>query len=355
MQNTLNTHTATASANARYNWLDVMKLFAMFFVYTVHYSYMGRYGNYFFLLLVPCFFFCAGFTAHRHHGDDVLPFISHKLKRIVWPYITFCAISLFVRVLFFQMSLSEIIGWLRLAAHGGRNTVPVAALWFLPCMFFLCIYYHLLQKLVKNKLLLLAVCFAISACVKFIREEPVWPWGIDMAARFIIYYAIGDFAYHLLSKYPVLNWNKIAKALMLCITALCVFISYFGFYYGLGYIPSLMGIAQPPFYMLAAEQFLYIITGTWCVAALSMLLQNVPALCKAGQCTLIFCGMEQVVKTMLPPFFSAFGLTVSDAGGDVMLMQAVGTLAICYFVFAVPIKKYMPWVINFDCVKKALL
>ncbi len=337
-----------------YNWIDVMKLIAIYFVYVVHYSGMGRYGLYFFLLLVPCFFFCSGFTAHRQSTSGILPFVVLKAKRIVWPYITFCALSLVLRIIFIQMPLSDIIYWLEGALHGGRNNVPVAALWFLPCLFFLSVFYHILQKYIKNRLLLLAVCFAVSACVKFIREDPVWPWGIDMAGRFVIYYALGDYAHHLLFKYPFEAWNKIAKALMLCLTAICGVISYFGFYYGLGYLPSLMGITQPPFYMLAAEQFLYIITGTWCVAAISMLLQNVPALYKAGQCTLLFCGFEQIVKTMLPPLFSAFGLSVSDAGGATMLMQGAVTIAICYFVFALPTKKYVPWVIDFDHVKKAL-
>ncbi len=333
--------------NKRFYWIDVMKLFAMFFVYTVHYSGMGRYGLYFFLLLVPCFFFCSGFCCYNHEKDSIMHFVKLRLQRVVWPYITFCAISLFLRILIMQMSLSEILDWLRRVAHGGRNMVPVAALWFLPCLFFLSIFYHILQKLIKNKLLLLGVCFAISVTVKFIREDPVAPWGIDMAGRFIIYYAIGDIAHYLFNKYPAKTWNNIAKTLLLCITSLCLFISYFGFYYGLGYIPSLMGITQPTFFMLSAEQFLYILTGMWSVAVLSMLLQNIPALWKIGSCTLYFCGFEQVIKTLLPLAFAAFGLTVSDIGGATMLMQAAITMVICYYVLILPTKNYLGWVVDF--------
>ncbi len=335
----------------RYNFIDVMKLIAMFFVYSVHYSGMGRYGLYFFLLLVPCFFFCSGFTAFRHESDGIFSFIKLKLQKIVWPYFVFCAISLVLRIFVMQMQLSEILEWLRGALYGSRNSVPVAALWFLPCLFFLSIFYHILQKYIKNKYLLLIVCFAISACVKFVREDPVLPWGIDMAGRFMIYYALGDFAHHMLEKFPIKNWNAIAKSMMLAITFVFAVISYFGFYYGLGYIPSLLGISQPTFFMLAAEQFLYIIVGTWCVVALSMLLQNLPFLCNAGKYTLMFCGLEQVIKTLFPLIFGAVGLTVSDAGGTVMLMQAVITMALCYFLLAKPMQKYMPWVTDF---KKAV-
>ncbi len=343
-----NAQQSISKTQNRYNFIDVLKIIAMFFVYTVHYSGMGRYGLYFFLLLVPMFFFASGFTAFTHENDDIILFIKTKLARIVWPYIMFTLVSLAVKVLVMQMPLSEIIDFLRRAMYGARNVVPVVALWFLPCLFVMSILYHLLTKLIKNKALLLLVCFAISVAVKLIREDPVWPWGIDMAARFIIYYALGDFFHACISKTPIKTYRKRTKAILLYTVFLCAFVSYFGFYYGLGYIPSLFGISSPPFIFLAAEQFLYILTGLYSLVALSMLLQNIPALYTAGKYTLIFCGVEQIIKTLLPLFFSAFGLTISDAGGAIMLMQAVGTMVAAYYLLVLPISKHMPWLTNFN-------
>ncbi len=337
-----------SNTQIRHNFIDVLKIIAMFFVYTVHYSGMGRYGLYFFMLLVPMFFFASGFTAFSHKNDSIVHFIKHKICTIVWPYITFTLLSLALRVLIMQMSLSEIIHFIKQAAYGARNVVPVVALWFLPCLFFMSILYHVLTKLIKNRALLLAICIVISIAVKLIREDPVWPWGIDMAARFIIYYALGDFFNACITKTPLKTCRKRAKILLLYTVFLCAFLSYFGFYYGIGYIPSLFGITNPPFIFLAAEQFLYIITGLYSLVALSILLQNIPALYTAGRYTLIFCGVEQIIKTLLPLFFSAFGLTVSDSGGAVMLMQAVGTLATAYYIMVIPISKYMPWLTNFN-------
>ncbi len=330
-----------------YNFIDIMRLFAMFFVYIVHYPSMGRYGDYFFLLLVPCFFFCSGFTAYRRSEESVKKFVLIKLQRIAWPYISFSAISLFFCIIILQLNLGEIIEWVKNIAYGARNTVPIVALWFLPCLFFLSIIYHVLQKCVKNKLLLLAICFIISASVKFIREEPVWPWGIDMAGRFLVYYAIGDYAHHLLFKYPSDMWKMRTKIMLVLVAFVCAFVSFFGFYYGLGYIPSLYSIIEPTFQILVAEQFLYIISGLVCVLFISVCIQNVTPLCKAGKYTIWLCGLEKIVKLSLPLVLSSFGLTLSMEGGAVMLMQGVITMAVCYFVLAKPLQKYLPGIVDF--------
>ncbi len=336
-----------------YNFIDIMRLFAMFFVYVVHYSYMGRYSDYFFLLLVPCFFFCSGFTSYRRSEEGLKQFVLLKLQRVAWPYISFSAISLFFQILFMELPLSGIIEWVKNIAYGARNVVPVVALWFLPCLFVLSILYHILQKAVKNKLLLLALCFVISASVKFIREEPVWPWGIDMAGRFLIYYALGDYVHHLLYKYPPSLWKTRTKIMLVLAVVPCAFVSFFGFYFGIRYIPSLFSIFEPPFYMLAAEQFLYIITGMVCVLFISVCLQNVKPLCEAGKYTMWLCGLEKIVKLSLPFAFSAIGLTLSTEGGQAMLLQGIITMVICYYLFAKPLQKYMPAIVNFKYIINA--
>ncbi|MEG1011466.1 MAG: acyltransferase family protein [Ruthenibacterium sp.] len=327
----------------RYDWLDVMKLISIFFVYVVHYEGMGRYGLLFLSLLVPCFFFCSGFTAFRHEKDAVLPFLCSKAQHIVWPYFAFGALSLAVRVLVFALPQGEIIAWIRRFLYGSRAACPVAALWFLPCLFCMAVLYHLLHKLVQNRALLLLLCFALSAAVKLIHEAPVLPWGIDMAGRFLIYYALGDAAHALSAKKPLRAYRLPAKLALLALTLVNGYLLYVHFYFGNGYFASLVGVAQPSYLAVSAEQFLYALSGTWCVAVLAMLLQKLPGAARAGRCTLIFCGVEQVTKTLVPLALSAFGLTVSEAGGPAMLLQAAGMLVVAYYVFARPIASYLPW------------
>lgn len=340
------TDTTSARAAQRYDWLDAMKLISSFFVYTVHYEGMGRYGLLFLALLVPCFFFCSGYTAHRHENDALVPFVKAKARRILWPYLVFGLCSLALRVLLFELPLGDIITWGKRFAFGSRASVPVAALWFLPCLFCMSVLYHVLRKLLKNRLLLLAVCFAASAAVKLLHEAPTLPWGVDMAVRFQIYYALGDVAHALSERKPLAAYSLPAKLALGAVTAFNLYLLYAHFYFGRGYFFSLVGITEPSYWLQSAEQFVFAVTGTWCVAVLAMALAPLPGVCRAGRYTLIYCGVEQIVKTLTPMLLAAFGLQVSNEGGAVMLLQAAAMLAIAYYAFALPITKHLPWMVG---------
>ena len=327
----------------RYGWLDVMKLISIYFVYVVHYEGMGRYGLLFLSALVPCFFFCSGFTVYRHRQDTVVELVRTKAQRIVWPYFVFGGLSLAVRIVVFEMPLGEVLSWGKRFLYASRATVPVAALWFLPCLFCMSLGYHLLQKLLQRQWMLILVCFGVSAAVKLLHEAPILPWGIDMAGRFLIYYALGDAAHTVLASAQSALQKRPWQAAVLLLTAANAVLFYLHFYYGNGYFASLRGVAEPGYAAQSAEQFLFALNSIWCVAVLAMLLQPLPGLRRAGRCTLIFCGVEQVTKTLVPLAFSAFGLQLSEAGGAEMLVQAAGMLFVAYYAFAQPISRWLPW------------
>lgn len=330
----------------RYAWLDVMKLLAMYFVYVVHYSGMGRYGILLLAALVPCFFFASGFTVYRHADDAFLPFLFTRLRRIIWPYFVFGFLSLAVRIFVLEMSMGEIIAWVRSFLYGSRANIPVAALWFLPCLFCMSLLYHVLRRFLRNPWLLLGVCFAISAAVKLIHEAPVLPWGVDMAGRFLIYYALGDVAHTLtegktLAALPA--WQKCALGVF---TLGNIYVLYTHFYFGRGYFASLLGIAELPLWAQYAEQFLLALNALWCVTALAVVLSPIPGLQRAGRYTLVLCGTEQIVKTLVVLAFTGLGFTLPDTGGAAMLLQAAGMLMVAYYAFARPIARYLPWMLG---------
>jgi fucose 4-O-acetylase-like acetyltransferase len=334
----------------RCGWLDIMKLLCLFFVYAMHCDGMGRYGLAMFPA-VPCLFFCSGCTAARHAEAPFRGYAAHKAATLLWPYFTFGFFSLLVRVIIEEWPLGYILDWLRRFFYACRTTSPVTTLWFLPCLFFMSLYYYGLRRIVKNRWALLAVCFALSTAVKVIHETPILPWGIDLAARYLVYYALGDLVFQSLAQKPLAQRSHGFRAAAGIGTLAAVGLYYMYFYYQSGYFASLLGVEMttPAIY---AEQFLAALCLIVCFGAAGAALQNVPGLCRAGQATLVFCGVEQIVKTLTPLAFQAFGLTLYEAGGAPMLLQMAGLLLIAYELLAVPIEKYMPWMLRWPFSKQ---
>ncbi len=328
----------------RCGWLDVMKLLCLFCVYAMHCDGMGRYGLAMFPA-IPCLFFCSGCTAARHADISFRRYAAHKAATLLWPYFTFGFLSLLVCVIAEEWPLGYILDWLRRFFYACRANSPVTALWFLPCLFIMSLYYYGLRRLIQNRWALLAVCFALSAAVKILHETPVLPWGVDLAARYLIYYALGDLVFQSLEKKPLAQRSRGVWAVCSVGTLAAVSFYYLYFYYQSGYFASLLGVGMP-LLAIYAEQFFAALGLIVCLGAAGAALQKVPGLCRAGQATLVYCGVEQIVKTLTPLAFQAFGLTMYEAGGAPMLLQTAGLLLIAYYVLAEPIRKYLPWMLR---------
>lgn len=335
-----------AQDKTRYGWLDVMKLMGIYFVWAAHGVGMGRYGLLFLSIVLGVLFFASGFSAGVRAQMPLPAFLWEKFRRMMVPYFAFSILTLAVRVLLTEMTLGEIIGWVRRMLWASRSTVPVAALWFLPCLFWMSVYYQLLLRFVKHPAVRLALCFAVSAAVKLIHEGPVLPWGIDQAGRFLIYYALGDMAALWMQRVRQHGISRMGKAALAFATAVNFYLFYTNFYYGSGYFPSLLGIETVSYPVQSLLTFLYECNGIWCVAALSMVLQAIPGLCRAGRATLVFCCVESLAKTLFPLALEGVGLSFAEAGGPVALVQTALLMTAAYYVIVLPVTRYFPWMLG---------
>ena len=167
-------------ARERYNWLDIMKLIAIWLMYITHYDGMGRFGILGLYSVLGILFFSSGFTAFTRKDHPLPEFIKGKFISIMVPYFAFCFLTLAIRAFMLEMSVGEIIAWTRGILSGVRNQVPLAAMWFMPCLFCMEIYHHVLTKLLKNCWLVLAVCAVISFWVKWCTKGQntcgAWRW-----------------------------------------------------------------------------------------------------------------------------------------------------------------------------------
>ena len=340
------------AARERYGWLDVMKLIAIWLMYTTHYDGMGRYGLVGLYTLLGILFFASGFTVFVREEQDFLPFLKEKFLRLMVPYFLFGLLALAVRVFLFELTIGDMIDWVKRLAWGARNVCPLAAMWFLPCLFFMELYHHLARRVFRNRWLVLGIAAAVSAAVKLIHEGAVLPWGIDMAGRFWIYYAIGDTASWIWRRQRAAGTapGLPVKAVLAAGVIGACYVLYVNFYYGLNYFPSLLGIAEPSYPVQSLLTFLYECSGIVCALCAGLVLQKIPLLCRMGQMTLVLCGTEQIIKIVLPMLLAAVGIAMPDSGtavgGNVMALQAMLMIAAAYAAFAVPIRRYFPWMLG---------
>ena len=334
------------NSKARLGWLDVMKLIGIYFVYVAHTNGMGRFGILAQNTALGILFFASGFSASRRKDKPLPEFILEKAKRILVPYFAFSFLTLAVRTFLFELPQGEIIDIVRRTFRAMRNDVAFPALWFLPCLFLMSIYYQVLLKFIRSKALLLLASLAISCLVKFTKEGPYLPWGIELAGRFLIYYSLGDCVNSIYWWWREKKPGIYLKSLLVALTLIQFYIFYTDFYFGRGYFPSLFGIQEMSFNLSAVMGFIMEINGIWCAMAVSLVLQAIPSLCRAGQLTLAFCGAESIVKMILPLAFQALGFTLTETGGAAMLLQEVFMLLAAYYFIALPASRYFPWMLG---------
>ncbi len=330
----------------RYDWIDCLKLLAVYSVYLCHAPDLGRIGFLAISFQLPCFFFASGFFALNAQKYGFLELIKNKFIRIMVPYFSFSLISLAMRVVLYEYDLGEIIAFISDMLYASRTRVAVTALWFFPCLLIMTIIYYLLRKLVKNPILLTIICFGLSAAVKLIHEAPTLPWGIDQAVRFIIYFCIGDMVRRVIEDGRFLAFFKKRKPLFILALSSVIIITsyllYINFFYRNGYFYSLLGIEES-YLLISLSQFFYNIVFISTAILISIVLARIPIFCKAGSLSAAIMGTEHIIKTLLPLLFTSVGISFPNIQTPAeAIVLSVLYVAAAYLLFAKPIDKYLP-------------
>ncbi len=330
----------------RYGWIDCLKLIAVYSVYLCHAPGLGRIGFLSIAFQLPCFFFASGFFALNAKMQSPLKLIATKFTRTMVPYFSFSLLTLAMRVVIYEYTLGDIISFFGDMMYASRTRVAVTALWFFPCLFIMSVIYYFLRKMIKNPILLTALCFGMSAAVKLINEAPTLPWGIDQAVRFIIYFCIGDVTRRVIEDGRLISFFKKNRAVgisvIVLITMATAYFMYINFFYNIGYFTSLVGIEQG-YVMTSLAQFLYNILYLVAAVLISVTLARIPIFCKAGSMSATIIGTESIIKTLLPLLLTSVGIAFPEiqTPSEAIVLSML-YVASAYLVFAVPIEKYIP-------------
>ncbi len=290
----------------RIAWVDVAKAIAIIFVLLAHYdrNAVDRVAAISMMFCVQLFFFMSGMFANCEKYS-FKEYIRRQAKALMLPYVAFSVINFIFHYVFNRglpaETVKEIVVNIILAR---RNYMLVAAMWFLPCLFLVSIIYKLLTMAIKNKKLLLLLCFAASAFAKVFMQEPILPFTANQAVRFIFYFAAGSMIYPYIKDLSVEKFkaqNIKVKAAIIIYTVVAAVLIYI--LYKKEYI--IYFVNDFLFYLSLFINTVMIISF---VVIISVLLSWCVPLVKAGQNTLGFCCLENINRAVVNTAMAVTGI-----------------------------------------------
>ena len=191
-----------AVQSEREEWIDIARGILMILVVIGH-SGKNHYevttiGYYIYQFHMPAFFIISGILYKPLKDDEtVLSRIIKISKRFLIPY--FCYIFALSIPDWFQMLQSH--AWNSFAEsllnllYGGRHLAGYDGdLWFITSLFFAEILFLLIDSFahnVKNKILLVFLCYMIAHIHAWYFHDAIFPWSLEISFFAVAFYAFG--------------------------------------------------------------------------------------------------------------------------------------------------------------------
>ncbi|MBQ9844634.1 MAG: acyltransferase family protein [Oscillospiraceae bacterium] len=325
----------------RIAWVDAAKGIAIIFVLIIHYdrSDAGRVAALGLMFSVQMFFFLSGMFANTAKYT-IKEYIKRQAKALMLPYAVFSVINIVFHYIFNRGLPSEVIREIVInIILARRNHMLVAAMWFLPCLFLVSILYKLLAMAIRDKRLLLAVCFGISAFARFLLQEPMLVFSANQALRFIVYYSAGDVLYPYLKDMSMESFKAAApKKKMFTTTAMVLLAVLVCRLYIKDYI---IRISYEYNFAFITSLFVNTVVIIVFVIMLSVLISGFVPLVKIGQNTLGFCCLENIGRAVVNTAMALTGIGFwADDPLEVVLFNFIAMAA--SYVIIVAINRFCP-------------
>lgn len=152
----------------RIEWVDLLKGFAILWLVVFHFYAIGWLKS-----PVPVFFFLSGMF--YSDGSSFEVFIRKKAYALIVPFLFFFALGVMAAEVSAMITGSGHFDWCMLmrlftlipAESNVKNPLGVGAIWFLPSLFELYVFYWLMRRMTQNKLWLIAmsVMVLVASCL----------------------------------------------------------------------------------------------------------------------------------------------------------------------------------------------
>ncbi len=329
------------SVSKRIPWIDVLRGLAIFCIVLGHFGELaGDFYLFVFSFNVQLFFFISGMFAFKYRGKSFLSALKAFAEKILLPYSVICAVN----ILFFAVLNGKgLVGMASMALEclmAQRNALFSASLWFFPCLFVMSVLYYLLSSLIKNRELLLLVCLALSLAMRIFKEEPMWIWSADSAILYLFYYALGDYIMPCAKSFSFADLSRGKKAVFVVSALLTVGVALIWFT-GYNSLTAQIGIV-PPVIVTKLIHFAVAVVMIYFSMLLAYLLRNSRVLTRLGQSTFAVAGTEQITRLLLLEVMYLFGVDFNLNSQFRVIVYAIITVAVSYFVFAKPLASLFP-------------
>ena len=325
-------------AKERIKWLDVLKFIG---IVEIIFGHLGLNhtlaGAFIWTHHVPLFFFVSGAIIPRE-PVSFKELILKKSRTILLPWFFFVLLSVVVYALSNNSGASQILGLSYIVVCGCiRNMFIANSLWFLTCLFVICISFELIKRM-KHYIPILLFCFMLFLISDLVLPnrpivQPSWVWNVDSAMYYVIYYAIGYISFPSINKFLENRDRKFVGFVFMISGLLAIIFSVAVFF---GHNP-LTRLEFNPFLESIVTLFTSIII-IWSFVFISYFLKDIEPLNKAGQNTIYACGNEYIVKTMVTCILTSLGIKFSVTSPLIGLLYAMFILLITFKIL-MPIEK----------------
>lgn len=288
-------------AKQRFKYLDILKFFGIFLIYSAHFgSPMGYLYNFAFEFEVPLFFFVAGCIETLNKEKNIWKNIKKRFINIMIPFYIFAIASIILKVLLTNDSLSTVLGYLINVAKGcERNTFFAYSLWFLPGMFLTNVLFEFMKKL--RFPIIIFICSLLMFLGRMSYFAPIFyakPFSIQAVFQYQIYFVLGYLLFNKIN--IVLSSEKPLHRIIKYVTGL-----YATAYTALLYFNHNIykwDVTEPSWLVTALKWFIPVftaLTAIWFCFIVAYMLKNVKLLADLGKNTLYNCGNEWMVKSIV--------------------------------------------------------
>ncbi|MBR3919001.1 MAG: acyltransferase family protein [Clostridia bacterium] len=198
----------------RNNTIDILKGIAILLVVFGHICWEGVSHTYLWGFHMAVFFFASGiFFSTEKYKNSFNKFFKAKIKGLIFPYIIFYLLT----YIYWVLIESHFRGgdWSRfdqfLGLFYGTYNVKFndfnGALWFLPCLFTMNIYYWFVNKINNNVARISTVCAIYLICFYLNPYLSLLPFGMFAAAISLVFFEAGRmYRPYLDKKFPIYGY-----------------------------------------------------------------------------------------------------------------------------------------------------
>ena len=321
----------------RMKWIDVVRCFGIYLIYTAHYSHSAGFIYQFaFTHHVPLFFLISGCMENLSKDRGVLDTAKKTLRNILIPWLFYAVLSVVVDAQL-NYRTSELVPSAMIILRGTvREQFLAGSVWFLTCIASVRTIFSLMKKL-KNRWVILLACFGLFCVAEFafpyrFVSHPRLPYNIDSALYYIVFYGIGYVVFPWLCRIlePVNRRGVILLRLSGLVTGVYTGLLFFGKNL-LDFLPGWLGSPSSTDLLCPL-----IVTYFYCIVAKQ--LENVKVLNRIGQNTLHLCGNEFIMNWLGISALGTLGLNPNlTAPFSVCIYTMLTILTAVYLL--IPIEK----------------